>query len=771
MPRREFEIMEDWEFAWEKPETGNFHPVNLPHDWAIDAPIKKDVEQGGAQAFRDRWGVGWYRKIQGMEEVTPGYRYLLEFGGIYENSTIWLNGVEAGGRKYGYSSFTLDITDFVRAGENEILIRVDNTARPADRWYSGAGIYRTVKWLEVENPHFEKNEVIVKTEIVGKDAEIRIHTGVKAPVKAVLKRENMLLEAMGEAGDILFEVRDAFLWSAEHPNLYDLTLSLPGEGGVSDSASMKLGIRKYEMIPGRGLFVNGERVILKGVCVHQDVGCRGNAAKKEIWRERLLNLKEMGCNAVRTAHHIFSEEFLDLCDEFGFYVYEECFDKWTGGMYGRYFETEWKKDVETMVKRDRNRACVFIWGTGNEVENQGQNTMLAILRDIKTCILTMDDSRPITCAMNPHFKRESNIDVSQVKDIQKFVDETDDREIYEMSERLDRMEKIGEIVDVLACNYQEQWYDRIHERMPDKLILGTETFQYFKGNPEQLQNFTEENPALVPKEKDYVIGSMIWTGIDYLGESMGYPSKGWSGSMIRTNGVRKPGYYILQSYWSDKPMVHFSVMDYSLADEMVKEHWDMPSFADHWHFPQFHKALIPYIVATNCEEVKLYLNGKRYYLEKPSECKNHIIKGFLPYQPGTVEVIGYRKGQEVCRQSVITPGPAVKLGFDRRRQPVLSEKGYEILLTVYALDREGHPYFRESSYVHFSVEGPAEIIAVDNGNLMSNEPYQEDSIHMHHGAASTMIRLTGETGRVVVKADTEGMESAELVIPVKERMS
>ena len=770
MPRRELEIMDGWEFAWEKPEAGNFRPVSLPHDWAIEAPIRKDMEQGSAQAFRDRWGVGWYRKIQVLAEVASGYCYLLEFGGIYENSTVWINGIEAGGRKYGYSSFSLDITDFVHVGENEILIRVDNTAKPADRWYSGAGIYRTVKWLEVEKLHFEKDKIVVKTEIVGKDAEIQIHTGVKTPVKAVIKRGNTVFEAMGETGEVLFQVRDAFLWSAEHPNLYDLTLYLQGEGKVTDSVTLKLGIRKYEMIPGRGMFVNGERVILKGVCVHQDVGCRGNAAKKEIWRERLLNLKEMGCNAVRTAHHIFSEEFLDLCDELGFYVYEECFDKWTGGMYGRYFETEWKKDVEAMVKRDRNRACIFTWGTGNEVENQGQNTMLAILRDIKAYILTMDDSRPITCAMNPHFKRESNIDVSQVKDIQKFVDETDDREIYEMDERLDRMEKIGEIADILACNYQEQWYDQIHERMPDKLILGTETFQYFKGNPEQLQNFTEENPALVPNEKEYVIGSMIWTGFDYLGESMGYPSKGWSGSMIRTNGVRKPGYYILQSYWSDKPMVHFSVMDYSLADEMVKEHWDTPCFADHWYFPQFHKALIPYIIATNCEEARLYLNGKRYYLENPSECKNNIIKGFLPYQPGNVEVIGYRNGQEVCRHSVTTPGPAVKLRFDKLREPVLLQKGFEILLTVYALDRDEHPYFRESSFVHFSVEGPAEVIAVDNGNLMSNEPYYEDSIHMYHGTASTLIRLTGEKGRIVVRADTEGMKSAELVIAINERI-
>ncbi|MFR8336925.1 MAG: glycoside hydrolase family 2 TIM barrel-domain containing protein [Eisenbergiella massiliensis] len=169
-----------------------------------------------------------------------------------------------------------------------------------------------------------------------------------------------------------------------------------------------------------------------------------------------------------------------MCDELGFYVYEECFDKWTGGLYGRYFETEWKKDVEAMVKRDRNRACIFIWGVGNEVENQGQPSMLAILKMLKDYVLTMDATRPVTYAMNPHFKRESNVDLSQIKDIQKFVDEADDTEIYDVRERVERICRIGEIVDVISCNYQEQWYPMIHEAMPDKLILGTEIYQFFK---------------------------------------------------------------------------------------------------------------------------------------------------------------------------------------------------------------------------------------------------------------------------------------------------
>lgn len=220
---------------------------------------------------------------------------------------------------------------------------------------------------------------------------------------------------------------------------------------------------------------------------------------------------------------------MDLCDEIGFYVYEECFDKWTGGLYGRYFQTEWQKDIEAMVKRDRNHPCIFIWGVGNEVENQGQNSMLQILKMFSDYVRMLDSTRPVSCAMNPNFKRESNVDISKIKDIQKFVDEAESTDITKIDEKVDRIRKIAEYVDVISCNYMEQWYPQIHAAIPEKPILGTEIYQFFKGHHDSYKNFTNENPSLVPFEKDknYVIGSMVWSGYDYLGESTGYPAKGW----------------------------------------------------------------------------------------------------------------------------------------------------------------------------------------------------------------------------------------------------
>lgn len=768
-------------------ENLQFAEVDLPHDWAVSRPFNKVMEDGMSQGFRDRWGIGWYKKTLNIEEKKKGKRYLLYFGGVYEKAVLWVNGVKIGSHKYGYSSFKMDITEAVQSGDNELLMRVDNSVSPADRWYSGCGIYRDVTLRIVPENHLDLWNIQVHSKIEKTTAAVEVQTGQYGVVHGMMCQlmqgsektaesdaiKSEVFIAEGANGMLTFYIKDAKLWSAENPNLYRLTVSTE-----SDSVSLVIGLREVIFDTKKGLLVNGVSTKLKGVCLHQEAGCLGTAVTKEIWRERLTHLKKLGCNAIRAAHHTYSEEFLDLCDEMGFYVYEECFDKWKGGLYGRYFDKNWESDVEAMVKRDRNRACIVIWGVGNEVENQGQDSMLAILKQLSDKVRSLDSSRPITYAMNPHFKRESNVDLSKIKDIQQFVDEVSDTEIYDAKERVSRIAKIAEIVDIISCNYQEQWYELIHKQIPNKLILGTEVYEYFCGNYDQMQNFTEQIPSAIPFEYDYCIGSFIWTGYDYLGESMGYPAKGWSGALIRTNNEYRPVAYMLKSIWSEEPVVHFSVMDYSLDDEGVKEHWDSPIYADHWHFPQFRKTLIPYMIASNCDEVHLFLNGKQFFIPRPSECKNSIITGFLPWQPGTVTVVGYQNGKEACRHEVVTPGMAVALAFDQEcdhKECVstvnlgIPEKKQHLLLTVRAVDENGNSCFRESGKVHFAVEGAAKIVGVDNGDICSNEPYQEDSVHLYHGCASVMLELYCKPGRVSVHAFGDGLRQAQTIIEVCEK--
>lgn len=766
MSRVETKIMNGWEFTLKEPEDKNFKPVNLPHDWAISAPIKRDMKQGEAQGFRERWGIGWYRRNTVFEEIKENYIYQLQFDGVYENSTVWVNGKEVGGQKYGYSRFTLDITDHIHKGDNLILVKVDNTSFGTDRWYSGAGIYRTVTLLELNKNHLRPEEIQVKTAINGDTGIITIITGSESLVKACISDGNMSITGESENGMICVEIPNVRLWSPEQPNLYNLELSLFEENKVVDTYGVKIGVREIKMIAGEGMYLNGKITKIKGLCIHQEAGCLGVAVPPEIWRDRLIKFKEIGCNSIRTAHHIFATEILEICDELGFLVYEESFDKWTGGSYGRYFNTEWKSDLECMLKRDRKHPCIFMWGVGNEVENQAQESMLKILRMFKEHLLTLDDTRPVSYAMNPHFKYESNVDVSKVNDIQQFVDEVSDTEIYDLDERVERIRRIADIVDVICCNYQEQWYSKIHKAIPDKLILGTETYQFFKGHTDQMQNFCEEVPWMDVEKCDYVIGGMIWTGIDYLGESMGYPAKGWAGSLFSTNTERKPIAYLYESYWSEKPMVYFSVMDYSLQDEGAKEHWDAPRYASHWNFPQFNKTVIPYMIATNCEEVTIDLNGKQFYVNKPATYPSRMITGYLPYLPGTVTVRGFINKEEVCKYTLKTAGAAVKLGFDFEEILLEAKVGYEKLFTVRAKDMDGIPVFRESAKVVFNVTGPAELVGVDNGDLCSSEVYDNNWMHMYHGCVSTVIRLTGEKGRVVLSAVSSGMYAAQLIINV-----
>lgn len=763
MPRIEIALTENWLFWLGEEKQGEGRQVRLPHDWAIEAPINRYMDEGLAQGFRDRWGIGWYEKAFMLDEKDADRCYFLDFGGIYENSTIWLNGTEVGGQKYGYTPFRLDVTECIRPGSNRLEVRVDNTCSPVDRWYSGCGIYRPVKLIAMAKRHFDEGNVVVQTRLEGKDAHIRVQTGVQGEVRAEISDGEATFAVVG-SGELTLRVQNARLWSAHTPHLYQLTLALREDGKEIDRIAMPIGLREVTIDAKRGMVVNGEPVKLQGVCLHQDVGCRGIASKPEIWHERLLVLKEMGCNALRPSHHMFSSDFLDLCDELGFYVYEEPFDKWTGGLYGRYFEDDWKKDLSAMVRRDRNRPSVVMWGVGNEVENQGQASMLDILAKLVAHVKSLDDSRPVCYAMNPHFKRERSVDMSAIKDIQQFVDEVDDAEITDTTARVERIAGIAQHVDVICCNYQEQWYGAIHARCPDKPILGTEVYQYFSGHENQMKNMTAEMPSLVPNAHDYVIGCMLWTGIDYLGESMTWPAKGWSGAPIRTNRERKPGFYIFQSQWTKEPMVHFSVMDYSLLDEGVKDHWDMPPLADHWHFPQFHLGVIPYQVATNCEEVRLWLNGDQYHLPKPKDCPNGLITGFLPWKAGAVRVEGYVSGTLACTHSLVTPGPAVKLSFDQETVSVPAEPGHEILLTVRAVDQEGNPCFRESALIRFQVEGDAEIVGVDNGSLMHDEPYHASAVHLFRGVASVQVRLGAQCTRFVVSAYVEGMHCGRIAV-------
>ena len=804
--RETVSLNKGWEFAlrrgFDRMEKGEevslaFSPCFIPHDWAVTSPYDGEMPEGGQQGYRNRYGTGWYRRTLDIVKK-PGKVYRLCFDGIYEDSTVWVNDQEVGGRKYGYSPFSLDITDALRDGGNALLVRVDNTKIPVDRWYSGAGIYRKVYLEILPETHLDPLSVrtlaTVENDGHGKialsgllpgkyevslvpganeapeacktrdEGESKPFTGNEAPV---LENPASFTTSSGNA-ELLCEAPD--LWSAENPALYKLEIRYYGNQKNSvpplDSITFRIGFRTVEFRPNEGLFINGKMTKLKGVCLHQDCGLFGNAVLPEIYRERLEAFKAIGVNYLRLAHHLYAPEVLDLADEMGFYVYEECFDKWTGGLYGRYYETEWKKDLSVMVERDRNRPSILFWGVGNEVENQAWPSMLAMLDHHIDRVNELDGTRPVSVAINPHFfYPDEKIDISEIKDIQAFVDEARKGEVDSVEERVALIGALTKRTNVICCNYQEQWYDRLHEAYPEKLILGTENYMYFEGSYDHYQNYSDKNPWFDVLNRDYVIGEAIWAGADYLGEAMCYPCQGWTGALFTADLEKKPIASLYESYWTEKPMLRFAVMDYTIPDTGVKEHWGYPPYETHWSFPMFTNILLPYMVATNCEEVELHTGGRIFDVPPVKTFKNRMVTGFVPYFAGGITIIGKIGGKEAVRQEIRTEESAAALRFDEKAPRLTINAGGTagIRFKVRAYDENGTAVFREGRPVKFTVEGPAVLCGVENGDFRTLNPSTGDTVPLFHGRAAVGLVVTG-AGTVGVRAEVEGLPAAEITV-------
>lgn len=783
---------------WQVNDTGNlesssdWQDVTLPHDDAISRPLEPAMEWGVDQAFRNARRLLWYRRLITIQQLQAHTRYFLTSDGMYENARVFVNGHEAGGHAYGYSPFEIDITHYLQPGDNELLISLDTREVPTDRWYSGAGIYRAVA-LEVRPENYvDRRDLVVTSQVdvsrktarvtcrVDSDEQSRQREYARGLYHVSLRDADSRVVAYATGNlveGIDCELSEVRLWSAETPYLYTLSVESEGPEENRDSISQRIGLRTVEFTGEQGMLINGEKTIFRGVCVHQDGGAVGSATTAELWRKRLSVLKTMGCNGLRLAHHMHPSWMLDLADEMGFYVYSEPFDKWKSGHEKRFFDAGWKEDLDAMLRRDRNRASVVMWGVGNEVENQAQKSMLEILRMLVAEAHRLDSTRPVGCALSPHFPQAT----AELGTSEGIIQATDEKgasgEITDPAQRVAQIAKVAALSDIVVLNYAEQWYDAIHQAVPNKPIFGSEVYQYFQGHELQMQDYREDNPNLVPQRKPYVIGGAIWAGFDYLGESMGWPSQGWSGALIRTNNSVKAGYWLLRSYWTDTPFVRFMVADYTQPDENVKEHWDIPPFVHHWEFPNIHKAVVPYVIATNCDEVRIWVNDREIYVPAVSHFANRLVTGYLPYQPGILTVIGFTNGTEVTRDVLYTPGKAQRLQFissDEKELPISSSmvsaeslNPTELRLqvvTVRAVDGKGNPVFQCSDRVRFSVEGDAQIIAVDNGNLMNTEGFNAASVRLWQGKASCVIRVASGVSHARLYAQAEGFEPAMLTI-------
>ncbi|MBN1302394.1 MAG: glycoside hydrolase family 2 protein [Melioribacteraceae bacterium] len=749
--------------------------LNLPHDWSIEGEFSKDhpaTPGGGALPG----GTGWYRKSFKMPESRSGKMTFIKFDGIYRNSEVWINGNYLGKRPYGYISFIYELTPYLKYGdeENIIAVKVDNSKQPNSRWYSGSGIYRNVHLITTDKIHVDKWGTFVTTPDVNNErAVVLINTTIQ---NFSDKDEDVVLRSIviDESGEKVSEIQSSLpllkkerkevphklivespiLWSDKSPYLYKVLTFVECNGEVRDNYETPLGIRFFDFDTEKGFLLNGERVKIKGVCNHHDLGCLGTAVNKRAIERQLEILKEMGCNGIRTSHNPPAPELLDLCDKMGFIVMNEAFDIWAVKKSEYDYALDWyewhEKDMRDFVIRDRNHPSVFMWSIGNEVMEQwGKDSSgIVITRELTSIVKSLDPTRPVTAGCNG----------------------------TEPSNPLFR----AEVLDIIGFNYHLENFLKVPEEFPGKPFIATETesslhtrgyydmpsdsirrwplrwdIPFNEGNPDYTCSSydncctpwgsTHEETWSLVKKYDFISGMYTWTGFDYLGEPTPYswPARSSYFGIIDLAGFPKDAFYMYKSEWTDEPVLH------------VFPHWNWKKGeeVDVW-------------VYTSCDEVELFLNGNSLGIKKKGEDKFHLMWR-LNYQQGVIRAEGINTGKVELIKEVRTAAEPYRLQLQADRNEINADGLDLSFITVKVLDDAGNLVPYAENLINFNVKGMGKLAGVDNGLQTSHEPFKADYRKAFNGLCLAVIQAGEEKGEITLKADSEGLEGSEIVIQVK----
>ncbi len=748
-------------------DDSNWRPLSLPHDWSIEADFDKELS--GRNAFLPG-GIAWYRKHFVLPEHFEGKHIELQFDGVYKNASIWINNNPVGTQHDGYTSFYYDVTELLKNGEsNTIAVRVDNAIQPNCRWYTGSGIYRNV-WLSASNNTHVSNwgTSITTPEVSEKSATINITTAIENLDKAKhLTLETVIYNKDGEEVSKTtselevgrFRTQDAAqtlkvdnpeLWSVNTPYLYTAQSLLKQDGKLLDKYTSTFGIRTLRFDADKGFFLNGENMRMKGVCLHHDAGPLGAAVPIQVWERRLKNLKEIGCNAIRTAHNPASPEFLDLCDKMGFLVMAEFVDKWDKTyrkkdapgywfynipMCDPNFSVEWKRNYEQTIRRDRNHPSIVIWSVGNENHSPGSGSQNNGLRNYASFVRSIDPTRPIISGM------------------ERSKDGPVDKKVNDIIETCKYM-------DLIALNYGEQWCKTIYEQNPGKPYVSTESYTYFNSTPEKRFANIERSPWLDVLDNPQNMGLFLWVGADYLGESKKFPETGIDCGLLDMASFRKEQSYLYEAFWSDKPMVHIEVYEGDADDFSTSGRWWWPPMNEHWNYKDGDK--LDVVTYTNCESVNLYLNNKLIGNQKLADIPNWIMKWLkLNYQSGTLKAVGLVDGKEVCEHVLKTAQEArhIKVGVDR----TVLEANDIIHVELQLVDKKGNPVRYAEKEIHFALEGDAEIIGIHNGDMrctVSNT--NKSDRETYEGRCLAIIRTNSVAQELKLTLSGEGLKTKKV---------
>lgn len=771
-----------------KTTQGDDDVVNLPHDFLIgqdwvapDASERPDNSDAGSnvrsrlspRGFKEM-GIGWYRYQLTPKDEWKGKRIVLDFQGIMLVGDVYLNGKRIGGTDYGYLGFDIDLSKLLKWGEaNEITVKADTRNPNNSRWFTGAGLYRDVNLIITDkNLFFPRHPLFIRTQ---DNKEVKIKAEIinqqklaKGQGKAVIPVEVRILDADGKVvaqqkNNIDFNAKwrdreyelpaisleNAQLWSPDTPYLYTAEVTLyDNEGNIADQIKEPFGVRTIEMNPEKGLLVNGKKVLLKGYANHHTLGALGAAAYPRAIEKRLKLMKEFGMNHIRTSHNPYSEDFLKLCDKYGILVVDELYDKWLTQYAGGRVEWEslWQKDIPEWVKRDRNHPSVILWSLGNELQQYSNLPFndwgVTAYKLQKELLHRYDDTRLTTVAMHPRYR---NLETDSIP------------------------ADLAVATEVNSYNYRYMYFPGDMKRYPEKTFYQSEASVAAMG------------PNFYEMDRDKVLGLAYWGTIDYLGESMGWPVKGWNQGVFDLSLQPKPDAYFVKSMFSEEPVVHIGIIEKSGGNiQWNGINVSAGKLSENWNHEVGEKVSL--YTYTNADEVELFLNGKSLGVRKNSEApklRARIKWDDIAYAPGVLLAVARKNGKVVARHQIETTGEAVALKLVPDIETWHADGKDLMHVRIYAVDKKGRRVLnvkdaKAFDKLTFTVKGDANIVAVDNGNIASDELHigktqLEKSIqrHLFQGSALVILRAGDKPGKIELSVAGEKMKAKKLVLNTK----
>ena len=749
MTRKTEYLRDGWRFLLGEAPLGHYaglddsgwQTVSVPHDWAVHNPFSKSNSSGTGYVCG---GVGWYRKRFTLDGIKNKKVYIT-FEGIYNNSQVWVNSNYMGKRPFGYATFTHDITEFVRDGENVVSVKVSHRDLADSRWYTGSGIVRPAYLTVTDEAAAVPGGIRITTpEVTDERAVVAVETET---TMENLEVRNIIIAPDGgtaaSGGDRLVVEKPA-LWSPDSPALYTLKTQVYRDGELTDETLTKFGIRYFHFDADNGFFLNGVNTKFKGVCLHHDAGCLGAAVPKSVWRGRLEALKDCGCNAIRTSHNPPDPALLDLCDEMGFLVMDEAFDEWEGPknkwwqghnvyppkLFGYYEDFhEWgEKDIKMMVRRDRNHPSIVMWSIGNEVDYPNDPYVHPLFDEVMG---NNDADKPAQERVYDKNRPDASRLAKIARNLVKWVKEEDGTRPVTAAlafPELSNQTGYADALDIVGYNYKEHLYEQDHERFKGRVIFGSENSHHM-------------GAWKAVAENDYICGQFLWTGIDYMGEAHGWPVRASGAGLLDMAGFKKLRYWQRKAMWQDEPFAVLATRVYEPeGDGADRRRRRWRPFEMLWTYPEGME--IEALVSTNqTGEAELFLNGESVgRAEIDPRMGGAIFR--LPYGPGELKV---RCGE--AEANLVTPGPAENIKLETKTYADDDVRRLELTL----VDKDGN-IAAEDKMITAEVEG-LELLGLENGDVADCTSYTSLSRMTHHGRLVAYVRGKGD---IILSASFDG---------------